>query len=90
MFYERRHIARIDCNIDDHITVERNIYGAWCIHAMTDDGLCSEEQYYYYTLRFAVEHYAELHGLRLPDTWADGIDSELLDGCEDCDEVEAE
>lgn len=90
MFYERQHIAFIDCNVDDTITVERNIYGAWCIRATTDDGLVSEQQYYYYTLRCAVEHYAELNDLRLPNSWADGIDGDLLDGCEDCDEVEAE
>ena len=90
MFYERQHVARIGCNNDDHITVERNIYGAWCIYAMTDDGLCSEEQYYYYTLRFAVEHYAELNDLRLPNSWADGIDGDLLDGCDDCDEEEGD
>jgi len=89
MFYERQHIAFIDCNVDDIITVERNIYGALCIRATTDEGIVSE-RYYWYPLRYAVEHYAELNDLRLPNSWADGIDDELLDGCEDYDEEEAE
>lgn len=88
MFYERQHIAFIDCNVDDIITVERNIYGAWCIRAT--EGRASEQQYYYYTLREAVELYADLYFLKLSDSWADGIDDDLLDGCEDYDEEEAE